>query len=71
MYTYIDDVLCISNPDFEHYLGQIYPVVPKIKDTTESITTYIDSLSVTIDPEGWPSTTNEMITISSPQTFRS
>ena len=25
-YNYIDDVLSISNPDFENYLGQMYPL---------------------------------------------
>ena len=35
-YRYIDDVLSINNPDFEHYLGQMYPLELEIKDTTES-----------------------------------
>ena len=37
-YRYIDDVLSINNPDFENYLGQMYPVELEIKDTTESTT---------------------------------
>ena len=37
-YRYIGDVLSIYNPDFENYLGQMYPVEPEIKDTTENIT---------------------------------
>ena len=37
-YRYIDDVLWISYPYFENYLGQIYPTEPDIKDTTESNT---------------------------------
>ena len=37
-YRYIDDVLSINNPDFEHFLGQMYPPEPEIKDTTESNT---------------------------------
>ena len=37
-YRYIDDVLSINNPEFENYLGQMYPVEPEIKDTTESNT---------------------------------
>ena len=35
-YRYIDDVLSINNPEFENYLGQMYPVELEIKDTTES-----------------------------------
>ena len=35
-YRYIDDVLSINNPDFENYLGQMYPAELEIKDTTES-----------------------------------
>ena len=37
-YRYIDDVLSINNPDFENYLGQMYPAELEIKDTTESTT---------------------------------
>ena len=37
-YRYIDDVLSIKNPDFENYLGQMYPAELEIKDTTESNT---------------------------------
>ena len=37
-YRYIDDVLSINNPDFENYLGQMYPLELQIKDTTESNT---------------------------------
>ena len=37
-YRYIDDVLSINNPDFENYLGQMYPPELEIKDTTESNT---------------------------------
>ena len=33
-YRYIDDVLSINNPDFENYLGQMYPPELEIKDTT-------------------------------------
>ena len=45
-YRYIDDVLSISNPEFENYLGQMYPVELEIKDTTESNTSasYLDLL---------------------------
>ena len=37
-YRYIDDVFSINNPDFENYLGQMYPPELEIKDTTESNT---------------------------------
>ena len=30
-YRYIDDVLSINNPDFENYLGQMYPAELEIK----------------------------------------
>ena len=39
-------MLSINNPDFENYLGQMYPPEPEIKDTTESNTSasYLDLL---------------------------
>ena len=45
-YRYIDDVLSINNPEFENYLGQMYPVELEIKYTTESTTSasYLDLL---------------------------
>ena len=45
-YRYIDDVLSINNPDFENYLGKMYPPELEIKDTTESNTSasYLDLL---------------------------
>ena len=45
-YRYIDNVLSIKNPEFENYLGQIYPAELEIKDTTESTTSasYLDLL---------------------------
>ena len=45
-YRNIDDVLSINNPDFENYLGQMYPPELEIKDTTESNTSasYLDLL---------------------------
>ena len=45
-YRYIDDVLSINYPEFEHYLGQMYPAELEIKDTTESTTSasYLDLL---------------------------
>ena len=46
LYRYIDDVLSINNPEFENYLGQMYPVELEIKDMTESNTSasYLDLL---------------------------
>ena len=45
-YRYIGDVLSINNPDFENYVGQIYPAELEIKNTTESNTSasYLDLL---------------------------
>ena len=45
-YRYIDDVLSINNPDFENYLGQMYPPELEIKNTTETNTSasYLDLL---------------------------
>ena len=45
-YRYIDDVLSINNPEFEDFLGQMYPVELEIKATTESNTSasYLDLL---------------------------
>ena len=45
-YRYIDDVLSINNPDFENYLGQMYPAELVIKNTTESNSSasYLDLL---------------------------
>ena len=45
-YRYIDDVLFINNPEFENYLGQMYPAELEIKDTIESTTSasYVDLL---------------------------
>ena len=50
---YIDDVLSINNPDYENYLGQMYPAELEIKDTTESNTSayYLDLL-LSIESDG-------------------
>ena len=50
---YIDDVKVINNPDFENYLGQMYPAELEIKDTTESNTSasYLDLL-LSIESDG-------------------
>ena len=76
-YRYMDDVLFINNPDFENYLGQMYPPELEIKDTTKSNTSasYLDLL-LSIGRDGQltfalPFTTNVTISISILQTFRS
>ena len=74
-YRYIDDVLSINNPEFENYLGQMYPVELEIKDTTESNTSasYLDLL-LSIGRDGQltlPFMTNVTISISTSQIFRS
>ena len=45
-YRFIDDVLSINNPEFDNYIGQMFPVELEIKDTTESNTnvSYLDLL---------------------------
>ena len=74
-YRYIDDVLSINNPDFENYLGQMYPPELEIKDTTESNTsasTWMCSCqSVETVNFVLPFTTNVTISISILQTFGS
>ena len=52
-YRYIDDALSINNPDFEKYLGQMYPAELEIKDPTESNTSasYLDLL-LSIESDG-------------------
>ena len=52
-YRYIDDLLSINNPDFENYLGQMYPAELEINDTTESNTSasYLDLL-LSIESDG-------------------
>ena len=52
-YRYIDDALSINNPEFENYLGQMYPAELEIKDTTKSITSasYLD-LHLSIGRDG-------------------
>ena len=46
-------VLSINNPDFENYLGQMYPAELEVKDTTESNTSasYFDLL-LSIESDG-------------------
>ena len=45
-YRYIDDVLSLSNHNFDQYVDQIYPPELDIKNTTESTrsTSYLDIL---------------------------
>ena len=74
-YRYIDYVLSINNPEFENYLGQMYPVELEIKDTTESNTSasYLDLL-LSIGREvnfTLPFMTNLTISIVTSQIFRS
>ena len=75
-YRYIDDVLSINNPEFENYLGNMYPAELEIKDTTESTTSasYLDLL-LSIGRDGQIHTSiydkqDDFTTITS-QTFRS
>ena len=73
-YMYIDYILPINNPEFENYLGQMYPVKLKIKDTKESNTSasYLDLLlSIGRDGQIYTSMTNVTISISISHTFRS
>ena len=74
-YRYIDDVLSINNPDFDNYLGQMYPAELEIKDTTESNTSasYLDLL-LSIESDGQLRTSlydNMTTSTSISQTFRS
>ena len=72
-YRHIDDVLSINNPDFQNYLGQMYPAELEIKDTTESNTSASDlNLLLSIGKNGQLRTlfmTNVMISTSISQTF--
>ena len=72
-YRYIDDVLTLNNPEFENYLGQMYPVELEIKDTTESNTSawiYFCRSGGMVDFK-LPFMTNVTILISTSQIFRS
>ena len=51
-YRYIDDVLSINNPDFENYLGQMYPPKLEIKGTTESNTSASLDLLLSVGRDG-------------------
>ena len=74
-YRYIDDVLSIKNPDFENYLGQMYPLSLRSKTrrrATLLLPTWICSCqSVGTVNFILPFTTNVTISISILQTFRS
>ena len=74
-YRYIDDVLSINNPDFENYLGQMYPLSLRSKTrlrATLLLPTWICSCqSVGTVNSVLPFTTNVTISISILQTFRS
>ena len=74
-YRYIDDVLSINNPDFENYLGQMYPLSLRSKTRRRATlsASYLDLL-LSIGREvnfALPFTTNATISISILQTFRS
>ena len=47
IYRYIDDILSINNPEFENYVGQMYPYELEINDMTES-----NTYAAPIDREG-------------------
>ena len=74
-YRYIDDVLSNNNPDFENYLGQMYPLNLRSKTrrrATLLLPTWICSYqSVGTVNFVLPFTTNETISISILQTLRS
>ena len=69
-YRYIDDVLSINNPEFENYLGQMYPV--ELERATLLLLTWIyfcrsgGTVNFTL-----PLMTNVTISISTSQIFRS
>ena len=74
-YRYIDDVLSINNPDFENYLGQMYPPELEIK-TRRRATLLLPTWICFCQSVGTvnfvlPFTTNVTISISILQTFRS
>ena len=74
-YRYIDDVLSINNPDFENYLGQMYPLSLRSK-TRRRATLLLTTWNCSCQSEGTvnfalPFTTNVTISISILQTFRS
>ena len=74
-YRYTDDVLSINNPDFENYLGQMYPLSLRSKtrrSATLLLPTWIYSCqSVGTVNFALPFTTNVTISISTLQTLRS
>ena len=74
-YRYIDDVLSINNPNFENYLGQMYPLNLRSKTrrrATLLLPTWIYSFqSVGTVNFTLPFTTSMTILISILQTFRS
>ena len=52
-YKYFEDVLSINNPEFEKYLGQMYPAELEIKDNTEGTTSASDlDLQLSIGRDG-------------------
>ena len=75
IYRYIDDVLSINNPDFENYLGQMYPLNLRSKTRRRAplrLPTWIYSCqSVGTVNFTLPFTTSVTILISILQIFRS
>ena len=52
-YRYIDDVLSINNPEFENYLGQMYPAELEIKGHNREHHFCFLPRFTTVDWEGW------------------
>ena len=76
MYRYIDDVLSINSPDFENYLGQMYPPLSLRSKTRRRATLLLPTWICSCQSVGTvnfalPFTTNVAISISILQTFRS
>ena len=50
-YRYIDDVLSINNPEFEDYMGQMYPVELEIRHNREQHIYFLPEFT-SVDREG-------------------
>ena len=75
-YRYIDDVLSINNPDFENYLGHMYPPELERSKTRRRATLLLPTWIYSCQSVGTvnfklPFTTSVTILISILQTFRS
>ena len=74
-YRYIDVVLSINNPEFENYLGQMYPAELEIQGHRREHHFCFSPRFTTVDLERYSTShfdlrQNEMISISTSQTFR-